>query len=93
MVRPLRIEYPGAVYLVIVRGNNRQAIFRDDGDRRVYLQASEGVKSFVDIFFLTGTFPPSPARCASNIRALSITSSTARQPAGGSTFGRGSAGS
>jgi REP element-mobilizing transposase RayT len=38
MARPLRIEYPGAVYHVIGRGNNRQAVFRDDADRRVYLE-------------------------------------------------------
>lgn len=38
MVRPLRIEYPGAVYHVITRGNNRQRIFTDDRDRRTYLQ-------------------------------------------------------
>ncbi|MFQ5804753.1 MAG: transposase [Candidatus Methylomirabilales bacterium] len=37
MARPLRIEYPGAVCHVIVRGNNRQAIFRDDADRGFYL--------------------------------------------------------
>ncbi len=33
MARPVRIEYPGAVYHVICRGNNRQAIFRDEQDR------------------------------------------------------------
>jgi REP element-mobilizing transposase RayT len=38
MARPIRIEYPGAVYHVICRGNNRQAIYRDDGDRRRYLE-------------------------------------------------------
>ena len=38
MARPVRIEYPGAVYHVICRGNNRQAIYRDDGDRRRYLE-------------------------------------------------------
>ena len=38
MARLLRIEYPGAVYHVICRGNNRQAIFRDDGDRKRYLE-------------------------------------------------------
>jgi hypothetical protein len=32
VARPLRIEYPGAVYHVICHGNNRQAIFRDDQD-------------------------------------------------------------
>ena len=38
MARPLRIEYPGAVYHVITRGNNRQAIFHDDQDRTAYLE-------------------------------------------------------
>lgn len=38
MARPVRIEYPGAVYHVICRGNNRQAIYRDDMDRRRYLE-------------------------------------------------------
>ena len=33
MPRPLRIEYPGAIYHVINRGNQRQNIFRDDADR------------------------------------------------------------
>ena len=38
MARPIRIEYPGAVYHVICRGNNRQAIYRDDQDRKRYLE-------------------------------------------------------
>jgi putative transposase len=33
MARPLRIEYPGAVNHVTVRGNERRDIFRDDEDR------------------------------------------------------------
>ena len=33
MARPLRIAYPGALYHVISRGNERQAIVRDDTDR------------------------------------------------------------
>jgi len=37
MARPLRIEYAGAVYHVMARGNQGQAIFRDDGDRRRFL--------------------------------------------------------
>jgi putative transposase len=37
MARPLRIEYPGATYHVVTRGNNRQAIFYDDRDRMAYL--------------------------------------------------------
>jgi putative transposase len=32
MSRPLRVEYPGAIYHVICRGNARQQIFRDDDD-------------------------------------------------------------
>lgn len=33
MTRPLRIEYPGAVYHITARGNARQDIFLDDADR------------------------------------------------------------
>jgi REP element-mobilizing transposase RayT len=38
MARAVRIEYPGAVYHVVCRGNNRQAVFRDDYDRKRYLE-------------------------------------------------------
>jgi len=37
MARPLRIEFPGAVYHVTSRGNARQAIFMDDEDRGRFL--------------------------------------------------------
>jgi putative transposase len=37
VVRPLRLEAPGAVYHVIARGNERKAVFRDDRDRERYL--------------------------------------------------------
>lgn len=37
MARPLRIEYPGAVYHVTARGNAREDIFLDDADRRQFL--------------------------------------------------------
>ena len=30
MARPTRIEFAGAVYHVITRGNNRQQVFKDD---------------------------------------------------------------
>jgi len=33
MARPLRIEFPGAIYHITSRGNARQAIFIDDEDR------------------------------------------------------------
>jgi len=37
MARPLRIEFPGAVYHVTSRGNARQKVFRDDEDRETFL--------------------------------------------------------
>ncbi len=37
MARPLRIEYPGAVYHVTSRGNEKKAIYRDDHDRDTFL--------------------------------------------------------
>ncbi|HJX09324.1 MAG TPA: transposase, partial [Candidatus Binatia bacterium] len=37
MARPLRIEYDGALYHVTSRGNGRKAIFKDDGDRELFL--------------------------------------------------------
>ncbi len=43
MARPLRIEYPGAVYHVTARGNEKKAVFRDDGDRRVFLSVLQEV--------------------------------------------------
>jgi putative transposase len=38
MARSLRIEFPGALYHVIVRGNQKQDIFLDDEDRRAFLE-------------------------------------------------------
>jgi len=47
MARPLRLEYEGAVYHITSRGNARQAIFLDDGDRRAFLEVlTEVVKWF-----------------------------------------------
>jgi REP element-mobilizing transposase RayT len=37
MARPLRLEYPGAVYHVTARGHERGAIFREDTDREKFL--------------------------------------------------------
>ena len=37
MSRPLRVEYPGALYHVIARGNAKQNIFLEDRDRRKFL--------------------------------------------------------
>jgi REP element-mobilizing transposase RayT len=41
MARKPRVEYAGAFYHVICRGNQRQAIFRSDGDRKYYLERLE----------------------------------------------------
>jgi len=38
MARPLRIEYPGAVYHITSRGNARQKVFVDDADRITFLE-------------------------------------------------------
>lgn len=43
MARPLRIEYPGAVYHVTSRGNARQNIFLDSKDREIFLNTLAGV--------------------------------------------------
>jgi len=37
MARPLRIEYPGAVYHITSRGNEKKPIYRDDQDRENFL--------------------------------------------------------
>jgi REP element-mobilizing transposase RayT len=38
MARPLRIQYPGAVYHITCRGNDRKNIFRDNLDRKKLLE-------------------------------------------------------
>src|SRR5680860_782203 len=37
MARPLRLEFPGALYHVTARGNARHAIVFDDADRELFL--------------------------------------------------------
>lgn len=37
MSRPLRLEFPGAVYHVTSRGDRREPIYRDDADREAHL--------------------------------------------------------
>lgn len=37
MTRPLRIEFPGAVYHVTSRGDRREPIFEDDADRQAFV--------------------------------------------------------
>ena len=38
MPRQVRIEYPGAIYHVMCRGDRREAIFEDDKDRECFLE-------------------------------------------------------
>jgi len=44
MARPPRIEFPGALYHIIVRGNRKQDIFHDNQDRLQYLNRLEHYK-------------------------------------------------
>jgi|ERR1700691_4255526 REP element-mobilizing transposase RayT len=39
MARKLRMEYPGAIYHVMNRGDRREPIFKDDEDRQRFLTA------------------------------------------------------
>jgi putative transposase len=41
MARPIRIEFAGAVYHVMARGNERRTIFLDDQDRQRFLDTLE----------------------------------------------------
>ncbi len=41
MARKPRVEFSGALYHVICRGNQRQVIFRNDADRKYYLDSLE----------------------------------------------------
>ena len=43
MTRPLRIEYPGAVYHITSRGNEKKPVFKDDSDRENFLNVLQRV--------------------------------------------------
>jgi len=38
MPRMLHVEYPGAIYHVMSRGNRREAVFLDEVDRQDFLK-------------------------------------------------------
>jgi hypothetical protein len=38
MARKLRMEYPGAIYHLMNRGDRREPIFKDDPDRGCFLE-------------------------------------------------------
>jgi putative transposase len=37
MARKLRVQYPGAIYHIMNRGDRREAVFRDDQDRKCFI--------------------------------------------------------
>lgn len=43
MARPLRIEYEGALYHITARGNERNPIYREDGDYQKFLEILSGL--------------------------------------------------
>jgi len=46
MARKPRVEFDGALYHVIVRGNHRRDIFRDTTDRVTYLERIEHYREY-----------------------------------------------
>jgi putative transposase len=53
MARPLRVEYPGAYYHVINRGNNQENIFRNDRDKEKFLEYLKKVSERFSIIIHT----------------------------------------
>ena len=45
MARPLRLEFPGAIYHLTGRGNAQQKVFFTDADRELFLKTLTGVVS------------------------------------------------
>jgi len=39
MARQLRIEYPGAIYHMMNRGDRRESIFHDEADRQRFVES------------------------------------------------------
>ena len=58
MARKPRLEYPGGLYHIIARGNQRRAIFHDDVDRRAYLQRVERYKGRYGFLLFAYTLMP-----------------------------------
>ncbi|MBI3551517.1 MAG: hypothetical protein HY077_03295 [Elusimicrobia bacterium] len=44
MGRPKRLQFPGACYAIVLRGNNRQDIFVSNADRRYFLSLARSYK-------------------------------------------------
>ena len=54
MARSIRVQYPGAVYHVTCRGNEQRDIFRDDEDRRAFLEILAGSRSIYSVKLYAG---------------------------------------
>lgn len=58
MARLLRVQYPGAIYHVTVRGNDRRVVFRDDRSReRFLLQLGDRVETYAIRLYLYCLLP------------------------------------
>jgi putative transposase len=58
MARPLRLQYPGALFHVISRGDAKQRIFVNDNDRTLFVNLlGESVKRFEWILFAYAIMP------------------------------------
>jgi len=58
MARQLRMEYPGAVYHVMNRGDRRDAIFHGDRDRELFLATL--AEACAKAVWLVHAYPISP---------------------------------
>ena len=66
MARPLRLEFPGALFHVISRGNAKQEIFADDRDSVRFLELlGESVERF-DWILLAYALMPNITICWSS---------------------------
>jgi hypothetical protein len=65
MARRIRVQFAGAVYHVMARGNERREIFRDDKDRQRFLETLGGpvMGSSLSIIQSKVKFPGSRLTC------------------------------
>ena len=49
MARPIRIQYPGAFYHVMSRGNERRAVFREEADYELFLETLKDASERFDV--------------------------------------------
>ncbi|MFA5205471.1 MAG: transposase [Lentisphaeria bacterium] len=53
MARPLRVEFPGALYHVVNRGNRRERVFRSQADYALFLDRLERFAETFDVAVLS----------------------------------------